>query len=175
MMGSMKCPECGNEIADDVKVCPSCGFHIKKKFKMNLLKVGALINIISVTIFALIFIAYQIMAQTDTSTEESTSSSVSISFAVNPDDASKALSILIVSCVLVLIFSIFNLLISKKMINIMLSMVMFIGSVISGVLVFTYGFSMFICCLYWILLLTPILNIVGSILCLIGSFMQSDD
>lgn len=24
----MKCPECGNEIADDVKVCPSCGFEI---------------------------------------------------------------------------------------------------------------------------------------------------
>ena len=37
MMGSMKCPECGNEIADDVKVCPSCGFHIKKKFKMILI------------------------------------------------------------------------------------------------------------------------------------------
>ena len=28
MMGSMKCPECGNEIADDVTVCPSCGFEI---------------------------------------------------------------------------------------------------------------------------------------------------
>ena len=135
-MALIECPNCGKKISSKALDCPNCGFHIKKKFKMNLLKVGALINIISVIIFALILIAYQIMAQTDTSTEESTSSSVSISF-VNPDDASKALSILIVSCVLVLIFSIFNLLISKKMINIMLSMVMFIGSVISGVLVFT--------------------------------------
>lgn len=24
----MKNPECGNEIADDVKVCPSCGYEI---------------------------------------------------------------------------------------------------------------------------------------------------
>lgn len=24
----MKCPECGNEVADNVKVCPSCGYEI---------------------------------------------------------------------------------------------------------------------------------------------------
>lgn len=29
-MALIKCPECGKETSDSAKVCPNCGFRIKK-------------------------------------------------------------------------------------------------------------------------------------------------
>lgn len=171
-MALMICPDCGKEISDKASCCPQCGFLLKKGKQRKLLKVGAIINLISTVSLALVFLVLELMSSADTSIGSDGSNGITMSYEL--DDVSLALSVLIISSVIIFILSICNLAIKKKLINIIISLILLVVAIISGIMIIVSGFSMFICCLYWVFLFTPILNIIGSIMCTIGSCMQND-
>lgn len=45
-MAIIICPECKKELSDTLKVCPHCGFSIKKKNTISKKKVTLLVSII---------------------------------------------------------------------------------------------------------------------------------
>ena len=52
----IKCPECGKEISDHAKVCPECGFAIKKKRGKVILIVAIAIIVLVIVSTAIVFI-----------------------------------------------------------------------------------------------------------------------
>lgn len=57
-MALVNCPECGKEVSDTIKICPSCGYRIKKKNKKKIIILIAIIIVliaISVTVGLLIY------------------------------------------------------------------------------------------------------------------------
>lgn len=55
-MAMIKCPECGKEISDHAKVCPECGFAIKKKSGKVILIVAIAIIVLVIVSIAIVFI-----------------------------------------------------------------------------------------------------------------------
>lgn len=55
-MAMIKCPECGKEISDHAKVCPECGFAIKKKRGKVILIVAIAIIVLVIVSTAIVFI-----------------------------------------------------------------------------------------------------------------------
>lgn len=49
-MSMIKCPECGKEISDSAKVCPNCGFQIKKKKPVWLIIIASICGVIAVLV-----------------------------------------------------------------------------------------------------------------------------
>lgn len=140
--------------------------------KREVLKIGSIINIISTVILALVFITLTILSSKDISFESEESYGTTIKYDINADSVGFAFLIMIISTLIIFVLSLCNIFIKIKVINIIMSAILVVISIMSGVTILIYGFALFICCLYWMFLITPVLNSIGSILCLIGSCIQ---
>lgn len=141
--------------------------------KRGLLKVGAILNIISAGILGLVFGTLTLLSNADISVESSESYDATITYELNEEAVSLSLSILILSTIIIFILSLCNMFLKVKIINIVISIIMVALSIMSGTAILIYGIELFICCMYWMFLVTPVLNCIGSILCLIGSCIQN--
>ena len=135
----------------------------------NLYKVGCILNIISSLGFELIIVIMNFAGNTSAQ-EASSGGDVDISLYYNVSDKNIeiAFSGIIISNIAILIISILLLILKNRKIEIGLAIMQTLISITAGITAFAFLQTALMCCLIWVYLISPIINIVGSILCLIG-------
>lgn len=168
-MGLINCPECKTEISDKAKACPNCGYEAKPEApvrKTNLLKVGAIINVIGGIGFILMF---AILLMTSSSDSDVT---VSVGTA---DSYSLIYNLAYVFLLIITILSIVLLVIRKPQRNIAVLMTGIQLVLAVAALVFqVIAWNLTVCCFGWFVMWGNALQFVGSIVCIAGALKLND-
>lgn len=168
-MGLINCPECKTEIPDKAKACPNCGYEAKPETpvrKTNLLKVGAIINVIGGIGFILMF---AILLMTSSSDSDVT---VSVGTA---DSYSLIYNLAYVFLLIITVLSIALLVIRKPQRNIAVFMTGIQLALAVAALVFqAIAWNLTVCCFGWFVMWGNALQFVGSIVCIAGALKLND-
>ena len=105
-MAIIKCPECGREISDKAKICPNCGYAMKKQYNKKCgngkLFSGLLLNIFSM----LIILVYIVSSETWLFASDRSTDSANVHVAVTADISQNAFAIVADIWVALFIFGI---------------------------------------------------------------------
>lgn len=170
-MGLMNCPECKTEISDKAKACPNCGYEAKPEKpvrKSNLLKVGAIINVIGGVGFLFMF---AILLMTGSGDFDATLS-VSVGTA---DSYSLIYNLAYVFLLIITIVSVALLVIRKPQRNVAVLVAGIQLALAVAALVFqVIAWNLTVCCFGWFVMWGNALQLIGSILCIAGALRLDD-
>ena len=177
-MAIINCPECNREISDAAKSCPQCGYELKPQKpegKTNLLKVGAIINIVGGLAFWIVLFAMNYLMST---TSSSSSTSGGINIQVEVDGGAMAPTLIAASLIILIVITVLSIILVlpinfRRTPAVIITVIQLALSVLALIFFFV-GFNIAICCGGWLYTWGSMLQLVGSIICLIGALKIND-
>lgn len=169
-MALIKCKECGKEISENAVSCPNCGYKMNKESenKSSKIKTGSIVSLIACSmllLFVLILYSYAIIPkQFETNSNKSSTTITFDNIEDNPNTIMFFYGVLVfttISFILTILF------LSKKIKNIKIYKIALLSSSILSLFLFIMFARAIYCCEY-ILVLSPLTNLIGAIIVFIG-------
>ncbi len=173
-MALIKCRECGKEISDKAESCPNCGYRIhKKESKSNTMKTGSIISLVACSILlCIVFLLYSYSA-IPKQYDNDTKSSINVNLDTAKDNPNAIIFFYGVIVFTFIDFILTILFLTKKLKNIKIYKISLLVSSILALFLFVMYAQVIMCCEY-ILILSPLTNVVGAIIVFVSKEKKNE-